>query len=130
MDDFMNIMQQMHLQFNSEIWLLVIPALLMVLDILTGYINAWKKHEIKSQKMRDGLGKKVAEICYIIIGFVFRFATGLSSIAYALSMYVTYMELVSILENTDKLGLPIPKFIRDKLNNNNNNKTKDKSEDV
>nr|DAF90998.1 MAG TPA: holin [Siphoviridae sp. ctYM922] len=130
MEDFMNIMQQMHLQFNSEIWLLVIPALLMVLDILTGYINAWKKHEIKSQKMRDGLGKKVAEICYIIIGFVFRFATGLSSIAYALSMYVTYMELVSILENTDKLGLPIPKFIRDKLNNNNNNKTKDKSEDV
>lgn len=130
MEDFMNIMQQMHLQFNSEIWLLVIPALLMVLDILTGYINAWKKHEIKSQKMRDGLGKKVAEMCYIIIGFVFRFATGLSSIAYALSMYVTYMELVSILENTDKLGLPIPKFIRDKLNNNNNNKTKDKSEDV
>jgi toxin secretion/phage lysis holin len=130
MEDFMNIMQQMHLQFNSEIWLLVIPALLMVLDILTGYINAWKKHEIKSQKMRDGLGKKVAEICYIIIGFVFRFATGLSSIAYALSMYVTYMELVSILENTDKLGLPIPKFIRDKLNNNNNNKTKDKSEDA
>lgn len=130
MDDFMNIMQQMHLQFNSEIWLLVIPTLLMALDILTGYINAWKKHEIKSQKMRDGLGKKVAEMCYIIIGFVFRFATGLSSIAYSLSMYVTYMELVSILENTDKLGLPIPKFIRDKLNNNNNNKTKDKSEDV
>ena len=130
MEDFMNIMQQMHLQFNNEIWLLVIPALLMVLDILTGYINAWKKHEIKSQKMRDGLGKKVAEFCYIIIGFVFRFATGLSSIAYFLSMYVTYMELVSILENTDKLGLPIPKFIRDKLNNNNNNKTKDKSEDV
>lgn len=129
MEDFMNIMQQMHLQFNNEIWLLVIPVLLMALDILTGYINAWKKHEIKSQKMRDGLGKKVAEMCYIIIGFVFRFATGLSSIAYALSMYVTYMELISILENTDKLGLPIPKFISDKLNNNNN-KTKDKSEDV
>lgn len=127
MEDLMNIMQQMHLQFNNEIWLLVIPALLMVLDILTGYINAWKKHEIKSQKMRDGLGKKVAEICYIIIGFVFRFATGLSSIAYALSMYVTYMELISILENTDKLGLPIPKFISDKLNNNKN---KDKNENV
>ena len=127
MEDLMNIMQQMHLQFNNEIWLLAIPALLMVLDILTGYINAWKKHEIKSQKMRDGLGKKVAEICYIIIGFVFRFATGLSSIAYALSMYVTYMELVSILENTDKLGLPIPKFISDKLNNNKN---KEKNENI
>ncbi len=127
MEDLMNIMQQMHLQFNNEIWLLIIPVLLMALDILTGYINAWKKHEIKSQKMRDGLGKKVAEICYIIIGFVFRFATGLSSIAYFLSMYVTYMELVSILENADKLGVPIPKFISDKLNNNKN---KEKDENV
>lgn len=127
MDDFMNIMQQMHLQFNSEIWLVVIPVILMAIDILTGYLSAWKMKEIKSQKMRDGVSKKVAEICYIVIGFVLRFATGATTIAYFISFYIMYMELVSVLENADKLGVPIPKFISDKLNNNKN---KDKNENA
>lgn len=127
MDDFMNIMQQMHLQFNSEIWLVVIPVILMAIDILTGYLSAWKMKEIKSQKMRDGVSKKVAEICYIVIGFVLRFATGATTIAYFISVYIMYMELVSVLENADKLGVPIPKFISDKLNNNKN---KEKNENT
>ena len=127
MDDFMNIMQQMHLQFNNELWLIVIPVILMAIDILTGYLSAWKMKEIKSQKMRDGVSKKVAEICYIVIGFVLRFATGATTIAYFISVYIMYMELVSVFENADKLGVPIPKFISDKLNNNKN---KDKNENV
>ena len=127
MEDLMNIMQQMHLQFNSEIWLVVIPVILMVIDILTGYLSAWKMKEIKSQKMRDGVSKKVAEICYIVIGFVLRFATGATTIAYFISIYIMYMELVSVFENADKLGVPIPKFISDKLNNNKN---KEKNENT
>lgn len=127
MEDLMNIMQQMHLQFNSEIWLVVIPVILMAIDILTGYLSAWKMGEIKSQKMRDGVGKKVAEICYIVIGFVLRFATGATTIAYFISIYIMYMELVSVFENADKLGVPIPKFISDKLNNSKN---KEKNENT
>ena len=127
MEDLMNIMQQMHLQFNSEIWLVVIPVILMAIDILTGYLSAWKMKEIKSQKMRDGVSKKVAEICYIVIGFILRFATGATTIAYFISVYIMYMELVSVLENADKLGVPIPKFISDKLNNNKN---KEKNENT
>ena len=127
MEDLINIMQQMHLQFNSEIWLVVIPVILMAIDILTGYLSAWKMKEIKSQKMRDGVSKKVAEICYIVIGFVLRFATGATTIAYFISIYIMYMELVSVFENADKLGVPIPKFISDKLNNNKN---KEKNENT
>ena len=127
MEDIINIMQQMHLQFNSEIWLVVIPVILMAIDILTGYLSAWKMKEIKSQKMRDGVSKKVAEICYILIGFVLRFATGATTIAYFISIYIMYMELVSVFENADKLGVPIPKFISDKLNNNKN---KEKNENT
>ena len=127
MEDLMNIMQQMHLQFNNELWLIVIPVILMAIDILTGYLSAWKMKEIKSQKMRDGVSKKVAEICYIVIGFVLRFATGATTIAYFISIYIMYMELVSVFENADKLGVPIPKFISDKLNNNKN---KEKNENT
>ena len=33
------------------------------------------------------------------------------------SFYIIFMEFVSILENVDALGVPIPKFIKDVINN-------------
>ena len=49
------------LGFSSEIWVFAIPVALMIIDFITGFINAWAKHEIKSYKMRIGLGKKIGE---------------------------------------------------------------------
>ena len=108
----------MNLKFTNAIWVMVLPVILMVLDVLTGYYNAWKNKEISSTKMRDGLGKKCAELCYIVVGFLFRFAFGTSSIMYFMVIYVCYMELVSLAENCDKLGVKLPDKLSEKLNNN------------
>ncbi len=108
----------MNLQFTNIWWTLGLPLILMVLDIITGYYNAWKNNEVSSSKMRDGLGKKCAELCYIVLGFVFKFAFGIEAIMYFMVIYVCYMEVVSLLENCAKLGLPLPKKIAEKLNNN------------
>lgn len=107
----------MNLKFTSEWWMLVFPLLLMVLDILTGYYNAWEHSRVSSSKMRDGLGKKCAELCYIIVGFLFKFAFGTSSIAFFIVIYVCYMELVSLAENCTRLGFPLPEKLKEKLNN-------------
>lgn len=107
----------MNLQFTNIIWVFVFPLILMILDILTGYYNAWKNNEVSSSKMRDGLGKKCAELCYILVGFMFKFAFGTSAIMYFMVIYVCYMEIVSLAENCDKLGVPLPKEWADKLNN-------------
>lgn len=111
MDELMN------LQFTNELWAILVPVVLMVLDVLTGYYNAWEKGQVSSTKMRDGLGKKCAELCYIIVGFLFKFAFGTSSIMFFIVIYVIYMEIVSLAENCDKLGFPMPEKLKNKINN-------------
>lgn len=105
------------LQFVNIGWQIGLPFILMIVDIITGYYNAWEKKEIKSSKMRDGLGKKIAEISYILIGFLFSIAFNMPAISIFISIYIIYMELMSIAENTAKLGVPMPKILSDKLNN-------------
>ena len=118
METFINL----NLVFANNIWLILLPIILMVLDILTGYYNAWKSKTVSSSKMRDGIGKKIAELCYIFIGILFSFAFNLPTIAYFISIYIIYMETVSIAENCKKLGVPMPDKIQKVLNNKNDKK--------
>lgn len=106
-----------NLEFTNLWWTLIVPLVLMVLDIITGYCGAWKNNNVSSKKMRDGLGKKCAELCYIIVGFLFRFAFGTNSIMHFIIFYICYMEIVSLAENCDKLGVPMPDKLSKKLNN-------------
>lgn len=56
----------MDLHFTNNIWIFVLPLALMILDVITGYYNSWKNNEVSSSKMRNGLGKKCAELCYVV----------------------------------------------------------------
>ena len=111
------------LHFTSKIWIMILPLILMIVDIITGYYNAWRKNEISSSKMRDGIGKKIAEICYIILGLLFSIAFGIQAISYFISIYIIYMELMSVAENCKKLGVEVPKLDK-KLNNDINKEDK------
>ena len=112
----------LQLQFTNIAWAVILPLILMILDVLTGYYNAWKNNEVSSSKMRDGLGKKCAELCYIVVGFLLKFAFGTSSIMYFIVVYVIYMEIMSLAENGAKLGFPLPEKLKQKLNNNKEDK--------
>jgi phage-related holin len=68
--------------------------------------------------MREGLNRKFAEICIIAIGVLFRWAINLPDyIVIGLTIYVVIMELVSISENLDKMGVPLPKWVQKALRN-------------
>lgn len=97
---------------------LIVPFVLMVLDFLTGVSHAWATGHLKSYKMREGLNRKFAEICIIAIGVLFRWAINLPDyIVIGLTIYVVIMELVSISENLDKMGVPLPKWVQKALRN-------------
>jgi toxin secretion/phage lysis holin len=97
---------------------LLVPFMLMVLDFLTGVSHAWATGHLKSYKMREGLNRKFAEICIIAIGVLFRWAINLPDyIVIGLTIYVVIMELVSISENLDKMGVPLPKWVQKALRN-------------
>ena len=114
----METLKELVTQFNfqNETYVVVIPLILMCLDIMTGLINAWIKGEVDSSNLRKGLGKKLGEITCILVGEIFVVGFGLTAyIAAGVSIYIIVMELISICENLEKLGVPIPKFIKKAL---------------
>lgn len=116
MHDFMYMLQGF--KFRNAFWCLVLPLVLMSFDVLTGFLNAWLKHEVKSAKLRAGLSKKVGELSILVIGELFSFALTLPpEVMKFLAFYIIFMELISIIENLDKLGVPIPKSIKKVINN-------------
>ena len=105
------------LKFSHSYWEILLPLILMVADVITGYYNAWKNKETSSAKMRDGIGKKLAELVYIVVGIVLSYAFNIQAIGYFIALYIAYMEIVSIAENCKKLGVDMPEKFADKLNN-------------
>lgn len=104
--------------FRDNYWVIIIPAVLMVLDILTGVIHAWATGHLKSYKMREGLNHKSGELCVLLIGELFTYGMQLPGVfIHAVSGYVIFMELISIIENLDKMGVPMPKFVTSALRN-------------
>lgn len=114
MNNFTNILDKV--KFANEIWVFIIPGVLMAVDILTGSLNAWAKANFKSFKMRGGLVKKCGEITILAIGQLFTVGLVLPTyIMSGISFYIIFMELISICENLQKMGVPIPKFIKKAL---------------
>lgn len=106
------------LKFTSDFWIVMLPSILMAFDVATGFINAWAKNQIKSSVMRQGLARKFGELTVIAIGQLFFYGLGLPKYYVVfISFYIIIMELVSIAENLDKLGVPLPKAIKKVLNN-------------
>ena len=114
MDEIRELLNSIH--FTNDIWTVMLPVILMCIDIVTGITNAWINNKIDSSILRKGLGKKLGEIAAILIGEIFVAGFGLTSlVADGISIYIIIMELISICENLEELGVPIPKFIKKAL---------------
>ena len=122
--------------FTNTTWTIILPIILMAIDVLTGVINAWIKGEIKSSILRKGLGKKIGEIVVLAIGELFLIAMSLPMVILnGISLYIIVMELISICENLEKLGVPIPNFVKkalasteEKINEDDKDKDENKEE--
>lgn len=139
MDEIRELLNSIH--FTNDVWTVMLPVILMLIDIITGITNAWIKKELDSSILRKGLGKKLGEISAILIGEIFVVGFGLTTlVADGISIYIIVMELISICENLEELGVPIPKFIKRALavtnekiveedKEDDNNKEEDDKED-
>lgn len=125
MEQINELLEKIH--FASNLWVIAIPIILMTVDIFTGLTNAWIKKEVDSSKLRKGLGKKIGEIAALFIGEIFIVGLNVSTLLVSgISIYLIVMELISICENLEKLGVPIPSFIRKALAVTNDNIVNDK----
>lgn len=106
-----------NIQFTNEMWAILAPMILIVLDILTGIVIAWRNNDFKSAIMRTGLSKKFGELVYVLVGILAKYALGTELILYFTVVYICFMEISSLLENCEKLGVPMSDKIREKINN-------------
>lgn len=77
----------------------------IVLDVLTGFLKAWKANAIHSSTMREGLIHKISYIVLISIGFIGDIVQAHTDLGFniptatAICLYVCASEIVSIAEN-------------------------------
>lgn len=110
--------------FTSKTCVWALPIIMMAFDIVTGYLNAWAKHEIQSSKMRSGIVKKAGEISAILILEIITFAMKIPfDLVKFFSILITFTEINSIIENLDKMGVPIPVWLKSRINNDIENMT-------
>lgn len=104
------------IHFTSNVWPLLLPIILMGADVLTGWIQASINGTWDSTKMRKGLFRKSAEIVIIVLAYVVQVAIVLPINIFAfISIYICVMEVLSVIENLDQAGLPVPSWITKRL---------------
>lgn len=113
--DIITFLENFH--FRNEILELIVPVAMMAVDFLTGTFCAWSTSTFQSARMRAGLTKKVGEISILVIGALISYTLRLPGYIMAgISLYIMFMELMSICENAKKMGAPVPGFISRVLN--------------
>lgn len=104
------------IKFTSALWPILLPLVLMGADILTGWIQASVNGTWDSTKMRKGLFRKSGELVIIILAYIVQIAVELPvDVFLFISLYVCVMEILSVIENLDQAGLPVPSWITKRL---------------
>lgn len=107
---------------------LVVPIIvlisMMIIDYLTGMAVAWTKNELSSKIGAKGIVKKVGYMALIVVamGADYLICSGVAAaeinIGYNMwfgllvAVWLIINEMISILENLSKLGVPIPGFLK------------------
>lgn len=105
-------------QYTHAYWIFLLPVIGAAADIITGWIQASVNSTWDSTKMRKGLFRKGGELLVVVLAFITEYALQVAAQAHVatfLSIYIVIMESLSVLENLDQAGIPLPGIIRDKL---------------
>ena len=102
--------------FTGRHWILLLPLILMAADIITGWIQATINGTWDSTKMRTGLFRKSGELLVVVVAYVISVAIALPfDVTAFISGYIIIMEILSVCENLDQAGLPVPTWITRRL---------------
>ena len=119
---------------EEETWLSVAVLIFIILDYITGVINAALKKNISSQKMREGLGHKATyiillSVCYIIDTMQINTILNLPTKLFPIVSYgILLIELTSIIENICEINPELKKANFMYIFEKNNTETKENNE--
>lgn len=99
-----------NLNFANTFWQIGTTLFFMLGDIISGVVSAVILKNLDSQKMREGLLRKVLLILIVLLAFVVGGAFKITFVSKAVCIYIIVMETVSILENVKKAGIDLGKL--------------------
>lgn len=104
------------IKFTRDYWLILLPLICAVADIVTGWIQATVNGTWDSTKMRKGLYRKGGELLAVLLAWVICIALVLPmDVTTFVAAYIVIMEVVSVIENLDQAGVPMPSWLTHKL---------------
>lgn len=101
--------------------------IVMLLDYISGVSAAWVQHQLSSRVGLIGIVKKVSYLLIVAVGMALDYLISLLGDKFGVEMQNIYFvgllviiwliinECISILENADEMGLPVPEFIKKML---------------
>ena len=104
------------IHYSHDYWIFLLPLVLIASDVVSGWIQATINSTWDSTKMRKGLFRKGGEMLVVVIAWIVGIAVPMDiNIAVFFSAYIVLMELVSVIENLDLAGIPMPVWIIKRL---------------
>ena len=84
---------------------------LIVLDFALGFLGAWLAQMVSSTVSFKGMAKKAAMILFVVTAVVLDpFVDGIP-VAKLIALFFLVTEVVSIMENMKRLGVPLPDWL-------------------
>ena len=104
------------IHYSHDYWIFLLHLVLIASDVVSGWIQATINSTWDSTKMRKGLFRKGGEMLVVVIAWIVGIAVPMDiNIAVFFSAYIVLMELVSVIENLDLAGIPMPVWIIKRL---------------
>lgn len=89
---------------------------LIVIDIITGIVKAWKFKKLRSRSAWFGYVRKMLTFLVIIVANIMDQILGLSGVlTFGTVLFYVSQEVLSITENLAQVGVKVPKAITDRL---------------
>lgn len=100
--------------FGGLTMLINLLLVLVVVDWLTGWTAAWMRGELRSRVGFNGIVRKVALFAVVAIAHLIDGVLGdMHMFRDAVVFFYLANELLSVVENLGKMGVPMPPIIRD-----------------
>ena len=85
---------------------------LVVADVISGVIKAWKQGRLRSRTLRDGLIASIGELFMLLLCILAAELVPITSIVvFAVLLFMALKELISICENLLEIGVKLPNFL-------------------
>ena len=107
---------------------IIILIVAMIIDYVTGMMSAWLNSELSSKKGIKGIVKKISYLALVAVAMIVDWLIfqGLQQInvdlhysvffAVLVTVWLIINELISVLENLSRMGVPIPNFLKKLIN--------------